>query len=303
VRWNLAVAGLAASWGIISLIVAGVDLDARVLVFWRLALAAATVLVIFAAARRLELLRLPERPWRVLFVGAILGAHWFLFFETIKRSSVAVAVLTVYTAPIFLAAFAPLFLPERRSRVALAALVPAAVGLALIALAGEQGGEALDPVAVALGLAAAGTYAALVIATKRLTATLEPPTIAFWNYAAAAACLAPFLVGAGRVLPVGAEVAWVVLLGAVFTALSGLLYIWLLRRVTAQTIGILAYLEPVTAALLAWAILDEPLTATVIVGGALVLSAGLLVVLAEPGEAAPVEAPPVRPLPSIPAPK
>ena len=91
-RWNLAVAGLAASWGIISVIVAGVDLDARVLVFWRLALAAVAVFVIFAAARRLELLRLPERPWRVLLVGAILGAHWFLFFETIKRSSVAVAV-------------------------------------------------------------------------------------------------------------------------------------------------------------------------------------------------------------------
>ena len=123
-RWNLAVAGLAASWGIISVIVAGVDLDARVLVFWRLALAAAAVFVIFAAAGRLELLRLPERPWRVLLVGAILGAHWFLFFETIKRSSVAVAVLTVYTAPIFLAIFAPLFLPERRSRVALVALAP-----------------------------------------------------------------------------------------------------------------------------------------------------------------------------------
>ena len=298
-RWNLAVAGLAASWGIISVIVAGVDLDARVLVFWRLALAAAAVFVIFAAARKLELLRLPDRPWRVLLVGAMLGAHWFLFFEAIKRSSVAVAVLTVYTAPIFLAIFAPLFLPERRSRVALVALAPAAVGLVLIALAGDEGGGALDAVAVVLGLAAAGTYAALVIATKRLTATLEPPTIAFWNYAAAAVCLAPFLLGAGRVVPEGAEIAWVLLLGVVFTAVSGVLYIWLLRRVTAQAIGILAYIEPVSAALLAWAILDEPLTGTVIVGGLLVVAAGLLVVVAEPDEGSPVEAPPVRPVPSV----
>ena len=77
----------------------------------------------------------------MLLVGAMLGAHWFLFFEAIKRSSVAVAVLTVYTAPLFLAVFAPMFLPERRSRVALVALAPAAVGLALIALAGDEGGE------------------------------------------------------------------------------------------------------------------------------------------------------------------
>lgn len=295
-RWNLAVAGLAASWGIISVIVAGVDLDARALVFWRLALASLAVLAFLAIARRLALLRLPERPWRVLVVGVVLALHWFLFFEAIKRASVAVAVLTVYTAPIFLAALAPVFLPERRSRVALAALAPAAAGLLLIALAGDAEGGAVDPVAVALGLAAAATYAGLVIATKRLTFSLEPATIAFWNYAAAAVVLAPFLLGGGRVLPQGAEIAWVGVLGVVFTAASGLLYIWLLRRVTAQAIGILAYLEPVSASLLAWAILGESLTAPVLVGGALVVAAGILVVVAEPAEAAPLEAPPVRPL-------
>ncbi|MFL6005263.1 MAG: DMT family transporter [Gaiellaceae bacterium] len=297
-RWNLAVAGLAASWGVISVIVAGVDLDARALVFWRLALAALAVLAILVAVGRFDLVRLPERPWRLAVVGAVLGAHWFLFFETIKRSSVAVAVLTVYTAPIFLAAVAPLFLPERRSRVAIVALVPASAGLVLIALAGEEGGGAVDAVAVALGLAAAATYAALVIATKRLTFSVEPATIAFWNYAVAALVLAPFLLGVPRVLPEDAEIAWVAVLGVVFTALSGLLYIWLLRRVTAQAIGILAYLEPVSAALLAWAVLDEQLTAPVLLGGALVVAAGVLVVVAEPDEASPIEAPPVRPLPS-----
>jgi DME family drug/metabolite transporter len=90
----------------------------------------------------------------------------------------------------------------------------------------------------------------------------------------------------------------VLLVGVVFTALSGFLYITLLRRVTAQAVGVLAYLEPVSAALLAWAILGEPLTAPVLVGGALVVAAGVLVVVAEPGDAATVEAPPLRPLPS-----
>lgn len=296
-RWNLAVAGLAASWGFISVIVAGVDLDARVLVEWRLGLAALALLVLLLAVRRGDLLRPPERPWRVVVVGAVLAAHWFLFFETIKRASVAVAVLTVYTAPVILAALAPLLLPERRSRVALAALVPAAAGLALIAFAGDDEG-AVSAAAVALGLAAAATYAGLVIATKRLTLTVEPATIAFWNYAVAALCLAPFLAGAGRVLPRGAEIGWLAVLGVVFTALSGLVYIWLLRRVTAQAIGVLAYLEPVSAALLAWAILGERLTAAVALGGALVVAGGLLVVVAEPDEAAPLEAPPGRPLPT-----
>jgi len=290
VRWNLSVAGLAASWGFISVIVAGVDLDASVLVFFRLSLAALAIGAVAAALGRADVIRLPERPLRLLVVGAVLAGHWYLFFETIKLSSVAVALLTVYTAPVFLSLLAPVFLPESRSRVALAALVPAGAGIAVIALAGESGKHA-RPLAVAAGLGAAVTYAALVIATKRLTMRLPPATIAFWSYLVAASLLAPFLLTAPRVLPEsGLDALYVACLGIVFTGLSGFVYISLLRRVTAQAIGILAFLEPVSGALLAWAILGQALGWQVAVGGALVVAAGLAIVLYEPGDASPVEA-------------
>ncbi len=289
-RWNVSIAALAASWGVISLIVAGVDLGAPVLVFWRLSLAALTIGLVSVALGRRALLRLPRPAGPLLLVGAVLAAHWFLFFETIKLASVAVAVLTVYTAPIFLSLLAPLLLPERRSRVALLALVPAAAGLVLIALAGEAGAHA-RPLALATGLAAAITYAVLVIATKRLTATLHPATIAFWAYAVAAVVLAPALVFAARVLPASAlDTLGLAGLGILFTGISGFIYITLLGRVTAQAIGILAFLEPVSAALLAWVALDEPLGPAVLVGGALVLAAGLAVVVYEPAEPVALEA-------------
>jgi drug/metabolite transporter, DME family len=297
VRWNLSVAGLAASWGFIAVIVAGVDLDASALVFWRLALAALSIAAGIVALRRLELFRLPRLRLRTVVAGAGLGLHWFLFFATIKLASVAVAVLCVYTAPIFLAALAPVVLPEARSRVALVALVPAAAGLVLIALAGDDG-SAVRPLALAAGLGAALTYAGIVIATKHLTARLPVATLEVWYFTVAALVLAPFLLGADRVLPRGIEIVYVLLLGVVFTAVSGVLYVWLLRRVTAQAVGVLVYLEPVSAALLAWAILGEPLGAAVVAGGGLVVLAGLLVVLAEPNEAAVPDSPPFRPLPS-----
>jgi drug/metabolite transporter (DMT)-like permease len=289
VRWNASVAALAASWGFIAVIVAHVELEARVLVFYRLAIAALTLGLLLALLGRIRLLRLPRRGRWVLLVGACLAGHWYLFFETIKLSSVAVALVTVYTAPLFLALSAPLFLPESRSRVALAALAPGAAGIALIALAGESGAH-VRPLALATGLGAGVTYAGLVVATKHLTTKLPVPAITFWSYTSAAAALAPFLAGA-RVAPGGDEAGYLVLLGAVFTALSGLAYVWLLGKVTAQAIGILAYLEPVSAALLAWALLDQALGWEVIVGGTLVVAAGVLVVLYEPADAAAVEAP------------
>src|SRR5207344_2226665 len=115
-------------------------------------------------------------------------------------SSVAVAVLTVYTAPVFLALLAPLFLPEQRSRVALAALVPASLGLVLMSTWNGGGGAHARPLAIVCGIGAALTYAILVIGTKRLRARMGPVTITAWSYGIAALALAPFLATAGRVV-------------------------------------------------------------------------------------------------------
>lgn len=282
-RWNLSVAGLAASWGLISVIVAHVALSATVLVFWRVAIAAVTVVLVVVLVGRTDLLRVTAQRRLLVAVGVVLAVHWYLFFETIKLSSVAVAVLTVYTAPVFLALLAPLFLPERRSRIALAALVPAAVGLVLMSTWGSPATHA-RPLAIATGIGAALTYALLVIGTKRLRARMGPVTITAWSYGIAALALSPFLARAGQVVPQGSELFYVLLLGIVFTALSGYLYVSLLAHVTAQAVGILAYLEPVSAAVLAWALLGQPLGRQVLVGGALVVAAGVLVVLREPVE-------------------
>lgn len=295
-RWNAAVAGLAASWGLIAVIVAGVDLDATVLVFFRLALASATMVVAALAIGRPALLRPAGERGALLVLGLVLAGHWFLYFETIKLASVAIAVVTVYTAPLFIALVAPLALPERRSVVGLVALVPASAGIALIALAGGDGGE-VRPLAIATGLAAGASYAALVILVKRLRTGLPPATIHVWTVTIAALALAPFLLTAPRVLPRDArEALGVLLLGVVFTGLSGFVYVTLLGHVEAQAAGVLAFLEPVSAALLAWALLDEPLGAVVLAGGALVLASGVAVVLHEPPDAAPIEAlPPTEP--------
>ena len=290
-RWNLSLAALAAVWGFISVIVADVALDATVLVFYRLALAAVTVCGLALVARRRDLLRPPGALRSMVLLGLVLGVHWTLYFLTIKLSSVAVAVVTVYTAPLFLSVAAPVFLPESRSRVALAALAPAVTGIVLIALAGNSGGH-VRPLAVLTGLAAGATYAMLVVGTKRLRlGALHPVTIAFWTYSVAALALSPLLLVSGRVLPSsGREVGSLLLLGIVFTGLCGVLYVTIVGHVTAQSAGILAFVEPVSASLLAWAILGQGLGAAVLVGGVLVLVGGIAVVVAEPEDTAAIEA-------------
>ena len=295
VRWNAAVAALAATWGLVSVIVAGVDLDAGALVFYRLALAALALGAAMLVAGRAAAFPMPRPRVRPALVGVVLGLHWLLFFQTIKLSSVAFAILVVYTGPIFLAIVAPFLLPERRSRIVFAALPVAATGIATMALA-EDDSTSGGAAALATGLGAAVTFAALIILTKQVLVYVPALTLQLWNCTIGALVLAPFLLAADRVVPHGIEIPSVILLGVVFTAAMGLAYVWLVGRVRAQAVGVLGYIEPVSAALLAWAILGQAVTWPVAVGGSLVVAAGVLVVLYEPAEPAAVEAP-------IPAPR
>jgi len=147
-RWNLGLAALAVSWGLVSVLAAAVAVDAGPLTFLRLALAALTLGLVALVGARRHLLAPGRHLGPLVALGVVQAVHWWLFFETVKRGSVALAVLTFYAAPIFLAVLAPLFLPEKLSNVALGALVPGGIGIALVASAGE-GGRAFGWLAVA----------------------------------------------------------------------------------------------------------------------------------------------------------
>lgn len=292
-RWNLALGGLAASWGFVAVLAASVELGAEALAFWRLALAAGTLAAIAVLVRRVDLLAPRGRLRALALIGVAQGAHWLLFFEAVEHGSVALAVLTFYAAPLVIALLAPLVLSERLSPVVLGACLVGAAGIAAIAF--DQGGAGDSPslAAVAAGLGSAVTYAALVILSKRLLASATPPlTVAFWDCLVGTVAVAPVLFLADRIVPSGGDERAVALaLGVVFTGVSTLVYATLLRRVTAQSAGVLTFLEPVAGVLLAWAILEQRPGAATLAGGALVIAAGLVVVVVEPAGTPVAEAP------------
>jgi drug/metabolite transporter (DMT)-like permease len=104
--------------------------------------------------------------------------------------------------------------------------------------------------------------------------------------------VAPALLLVTEIVPADGE-AWlaVLALGVLLTGVSTLLYTTLLRRVTAQAAGVLTFLEPVAGVLLAWALVAERPGWATLAGGALVLAAGVAVVVLEPTTARVAEAP------------
>jgi Predicted permeases len=282
-RWNLSVVALASSWGFVWIIADHLSLGALTIVFWRIGLSVLVCGVGVLVSGRTDLLRI-GKTWRwTLLLGPGLALLWFCTIEAMKLSSVAVAVLATYTTPVFLALFAPLFLPERLSRVVLFALPIAIGGLILIAFASNGGGN-VRPLAIAIGVSGALVQTVLVIIQKHVVREVNPIGFSFWIDIFALAALVPVLPFAGRVLPSAGELGYLAILGVIFTLLSGLVWLMLLRHVTAQAMGFFSYIEPVSASLLAWLLLGQRLGAPIMAGGALVLVAGFIVVLREPAE-------------------
>jgi DME family drug/metabolite transporter len=276
-RHSLIVSALAASWGIIGILVAKLDdVPPLTLVFFRVSLAALAIGGFLALAGRARQMRLPSRA--PLGLGALLALHWGLYFAALQATSVTSAVLITYAGPIFMAMLAPAMISEHVPRSTLAALALSILGVTLIALAGGEGAGEVKAQGVVLALGAAVSMAVLIVSLKRWGHDLEPITVVFWQSVTAAVLLVPALVIPDFDLS-GREIGYLVALGVLLTGLSGVLYVSAIRFVPATSAGILAYLEPVSAALLAALLLDEKLTPQILLGGLAIVAGGVLVIV------------------------
>lgn len=272
---SLTIAACALSWGVIAVVVRQLDMPAMAIVFFRVLLATVALATGLLLSGRRDLFRLPSRA--VLGLGVLLASHWSFYFGAIQETSVASAVVITYAGPILLALLAPVMLREHVPGLVLGALAVSVAGIALITLSGGSGEDAVRPLGVLLALLAAVSYAFLIVLLKKWASEVDPVTVVLYQSLMAAVVLSPAAVLADYSLG-GADVAYLLLLGVVLTAGVGVIYVGALRSVPATTAGILAYMEPVSAALLAVLLLGESLTAAVVLGGAAIVAAGVAVV-------------------------
>lgn len=263
----------ATSWGSLPVIIALADAPAPVLVAMRMgfgALAMGAFLLVFG---RTDIV--PRRDRRLLFgLGVLLAINWVLFFRAIQLIGAA-AVLIGYLFPLLAAVSAPLVLGERRERHVLPIALVGFVGLAVI-LAPQISAGRTEGALLAVGVAIAATL--LLLGARRAVFGVPGPVVSFWQNATGAVLLLPWALVAGW----GGSVPWMwgVVMGVVHTAVAGVLFFRAVGRVPAQEAGILMYLEPATAVVFVWSFEGTAPTGAETVGGALVVGAGVALVLA-----------------------
>ena len=265
------------AWGTIGSIVDRISLPSSVIVFFRLALGFVVVFGWLALRGRLGDLRLRARPALLIVSGVVLGVHWALLFEAYKRIGVDTTILIVFIGPVLWAVAAPFFLRERLRAASLVALAVAFGGIAMISI--PKIGE-VDGVGLAAALGSAVLFAVLILMGKLLTDHYEPAAIVVWQLGVAALLLSPALANAS-LHQIARGMPLLLVLGMVHSGLLGIVFFHAVRALPTQELGVLFYLEPGSAVLYAWWWLSEKPSALTLAGGALIVLAGIGIILAD----------------------
>ncbi len=244
--------------------------------FWRMALAALTVLVLSRLMH--EPIALPRGDARrFALYGLVTALHFLLYIASLAFTTIAHSLSIVYTAPIFIAVFSALFLGERLSRGKYVGIAITVLGIAV--LAGFE--PRLSPRmffgdALALGSAVCFAFYSIFGRSQRERYSLL--TYTFNVYAAAALWLTPAALASFRPVYTPAAILAIVLLGVFPLGLGHTLYNAAIRKVHATYANLIATQEVTGGIILGVLMLGEipSLSAS---AGALIALAGIMVVL------------------------
>ncbi|WP_409475024.1 DMT family transporter [Streptomyces sp. HC307] len=213
----------------------------------------------------------------LIVAGLGLAMFQTAYFAAVSATGLAVAtVVTLGAGPVLIALGARLTMGERLGRAGLMAVAGALTGFGVLVLGG--GDTTVRPWGVALALLSAAGYSAMTLLTRYWgrDGGADASRTTVWAFAVTTLCLLPFALVEGLV-PHTAEPArllWLVAyIAAVPTALAYALYFAGAAVVRSATVSVIMLLEPVSAAVLAVALLGERLTTATLTGTLLMLGA------------------------------
>lgn len=230
-------------------------------------------LALFSRGRlRVERADVPKLAWLGIAGIALVHAS---YFAAIARIDIGVALVIQYLAPALLLIW--LWLVHRRR---VAPSLWAAVGLSILGSAlvvdAFSGGSGLDLLGVLAAFAGAVTLVIYLVASERAGQRYDAFTILLWGFGFATLfwlVVAPVWTFPFELLGSARNLALALGVSTIGTLIPFLLMVSALRHLPAPRVAVVAMLEPVLGAVIAWALHDQALAATQIFGGVVVLAA------------------------------
>lgn len=263
-----------AAFGTLGLFVRNISVSSAELALYRAVLAAVLLGSYFLITKK----RIAVKESRgalllLLLSGGAMGFNWIALFEAYKYTTVSIATLSYYFAPVIVTAVCPVLFREKMGRKQWICFAMSTLGLVLVTGIGDMNSGSSHLTGIAFGLGAAVLYATVILLNKfiRGIAGIERT---FLQFLAAIVVLLPYVLCTGGIrLAELTPLGWgnLLIVGLLHTGVVYCLYFSALRELPGQEAAILSYIDPLVAVLLSVFVLGEHMTGSQLAGGILIL--------------------------------
>ena len=262
-----------AIFGTLGIFVRNIPVSSGELALYRAVLAALLIgAFLLLTKQRIPFAKVKREIPLLLVSGMAMGINWILLFQAYKYTTVSVATLSYYFAPVIVTVVCPILFKEKLTGKQIICFVMSTLGLVLITGIGDVGSGS-DFVGILFGLGAAVFYATVILLNKYIK-NVEGIHRTFLQFLAAIVVLLPYvLMTSGVTLGSLDGMGWANLLivGLIHTGVTYCLYFSSLKELPGQKAAILSYIDPLVAVLISVTILGESMTLPQVAGGILVL--------------------------------
>lgn len=209
----------------------------------------------------------------LLASGMAMGVNWILLFEAYRYTTVSVATLSYYFAPVIVTLVCPFLFKEKLTAKQIICFIMSTVGLVLIIGVGELGQGSSDVKGILFGLGAAVFYATVILLNKFIKGVAGLPRTIL-QFVSAIIILVPYVAmtsgfHVGELTGIG--LGSLLFVGLIHTGVTYCLYFSSLKELPGQKAAVLSYIDPFVSVLVSVLILQESITALQVVGGMLIL--------------------------------
>ena len=261
-------------FGTLGLFVRNIPLASGELALYRAIMAAVMIgFYLLVTKQKIPFKDIKKEIILLLISGMAMGINWILLFEAYKYTTVSIATLSYYFAPVIVTAVCPFLFHEKLTKKQILCFCMSTLGIVLITGIGDIGQGTSGFVGILFGLGAAVFYATVILLNKFIK-NVAGIHRTFLQFLAAIIILVPYVaLTGGSNLGSLDGIGWACLLvvGMIHTGVTYCMYFSSLKELPGQKAAILSYIDPLVAVVVSVTVLGEPLTGVQALGGILIL--------------------------------
>lgn len=242
-------------WGFTGILGQLISINSVQLVWYRVLIAAVTLYLYFLY-NKINFRVSRESFLKLVFTGAIVGAHWVLFFLAIKLSTVSVGLVCLSSVTLFTAILEPVLGHKNISKMEIIAGAFIISGISVIFAF-----ETKYALGIAIGLGSAVAASLFSIINSRLVKSRDATLISFYEMAGAFFWISVYMLftggyNAGLYLHQN-DLIYLLILGTICTAAAYVAGVSVMREISPFKVALITNMEPIYGILLAFALFGD----------------------------------------------